>query len=159
MCQPDKEIHLCSCASIAPIPYPGSLEDGKVNQEDYTKTHFIWKLNRYLGKKDSGMMGEMRMPLQRLSEEITTDKLIIELTRKDIFDFEYIPKEGDELIIREEYIYKTIKGKSRPELYDFISLIFRDGSWKDDFYNVFSERTRMFKKGVINFESPTQKTI
>ena len=156
MCQPDKEIHLCSCASIAPIPYPANKE---IIEEEYTKTHFIWKLNRYLGEKDAGVMGEMVMPLQRLSEQITTGKLIIELTRKDIFDFEYIPKEADELIIREEYIYKTIKGQLRPELYDFMSLVFREGSWKDDFYNVFSERTRMFKKGVIKFKSPTQKSM
>ena len=151
MCKPDREIHFCSCASIAPIPYPDNLEKGNVNLDDYTKTHFIWKLNRYLGEKDSGMMGEMVMPLQRLSEDLTTGNLIIELSRKDIFDFDYNPIEGDELIIREEYIYKAIKGKSRPELYDFMSLIYKAGSWMDDFYDIFSERTRNFKKGKIKF--------
>ena len=148
MCKPDREIHLCSCASIAPIPYPANKE---IIDEEYTKTHFIWKLNRYLGQKDTGLMGEMVMPLQRLSEYLTTGNLIIELSRKDIFDFDYNPIEGDELIIREEYIYKSIKGKPRPELYDYISLIFKESSWIDDIYDVFSVRTRNFKKGEIKF--------
>ena len=150
MCQPDKEIHLCSCASITPIPYPANKE---IIDEEYTKTHFIWKLNRYLGEKDTGMIGEMVMPLQRLSDDLTIDKLIIELTRNDIFDFEYDPKKGDELIIREEYIYKLIKGQRRPELYEFMSLIYNDGCWQVDFYNVFDDKTRRFKKGIIKFRS------
>ena len=152
MCKPDREIHFCSCASIAPIPYPGNLEKENFNLGGlYQKLISFGSLTVISEKKDSGMMGEMVMPLQRLSEDLTTDNLIIELSRKDIFDFDYNPKEGDELIIREEYIYKAIKGKSRPELYDFMSLIYNAGSWMDDFYDIFSERTRNFKKGEIKF--------
>ena len=154
MCKPDREIHFCSCASIAPIPYPGDPDKGGLNQDEYKKTHFVWRLNRYLRKKNSGMMGDMVMPLQRLNEELTVEHLIRELTRKDIFDFEYDPKDGDELIIREEYYYKTVKGYQRPELYEFMSLIYRDGSWQDDYYNIFDNKTRMFKKGVIKFNTP-----
>ncbi len=154
MCKPDREIHFCSCASIAPIPYPGDLENENLNQEEYNRTHSVWRLNRYLGKKNSQMLGEMIMPLQRLSEELTVDHLIRELNRKDIFDFEYDPKEGDELIIREEYIYKSIKGQQRQDFYEYMSLIYKDGCWQDEYYNVFEDRTRQFRKGVIKFNSP-----
>lgn len=159
MCKQDREIHFCTCASIDPIPYPRNLENTKIKQDDYTDIHLIWKLNRYLGNKNSGMMGEMIMPLQRMNGEITIDQLIIDLTNENIFDFSYTPKEGDNLIIREAYIYKTRKGFPRPDLYNYISLIYRNGSWQDDFYNVFSDRTRMIKKGVIKFRSCTQKSI
>ena len=148
MCKPDSQIHLCSCASIASIPYPNK----EFNLEQYTKTHFVWRLKRYLGNKDSGMMGEMVMPLQRLSEELTVDHLIIELTKNDIFDFDYAPKDGDELIVREEYIYKAIKGKPRPELYNYMSLIYRDDSWEDDVYNLFAQKTRRYKQRIIKIK-------
>ena len=154
MCLPDHEIHFCSCASLEPIPYP----DKEFNLQQYTKTHFVWRLKRYIGKKDSGMLGEMIMPLQRISYELTADHLIIELTRKDIFDFDYTPREGDNLIIQEGYIYKSIKGQSRPQLTDYMSLVYRAGTWQDDFYDVFSERTRSFKKGIIKIKSVNNKT-
>ncbi|SDS75703.1 hypothetical protein SAMN04487764_2982 [Gillisia sp. Hel1_33_143] len=159
MCKQYYSIHFCACASIDPIPYPRNLENAEGKQDDYSDTHLIWKLNRYLGNKNSSMMGEMIMPLQRLSEEITTDQLIIDLKQENMFDFSYIPKVGDNLIIRQAHIYKPIKGFPRPDLYDYISLIYRNGSWQDDFYNVFSDKTRMYKKGVIKFRSYTQKSI
>ncbi len=149
MCKLDSQIHLCSCASIAPIPYPVNKD---FNKDNYLKTHFVWKLNRYLGEKDTGMTGEMVMPLQRLSEDLTIDKLITKLCKNDIFDFDYTPKEGDELIIREEYIYKAIKGKPRPELFNYMSLIYKDDCWEDDFYDIFSEKTRSFNKGIIKIK-------
>ncbi len=159
MCKQDRDIHFCTCSSVDPIPYPRNLENAEGKQDDYTDTHLIWNLNRYLGNKNSGMMGEMIMPLQQLCEEIIADQIILELSKEDIFDFSYTPKEGDNLIIREAYIYKSITGFPRTDLYDYISLIYRNGSWQDDFYNVFSDRTRMIKKGVIKFRSCTQKSI
>lgn len=154
MCKPDREIQFCTCASIAPIPYPVDPDKGGLKQDEYNKTHFIWRLNRYMGKKNSQMLGQMIMPLQHLSDELTIDKLIMEFCRKDIFDFEYEPNESDELIIREEYIYKSVKGHQRPELNEFMSLIYKDSCWQDDYYNIFEDRTRMFKKGVIKFKTP-----
>ncbi len=82
MCKQDHDIHFCTCSSVACVPYHRNLENAEGKQDDYTDTHLIWNLNRYLGTKNYGMMGEMIMPLLRLSEKITTDKLNIYLTQK-----------------------------------------------------------------------------
>lgn len=149
MCKPDFQLHFCTCASIKKIPLPIG-RNGTVDKTEYEKTHFIWTLYKYLGEKDSLMMGDMIMPVQSLNEEMTSNFLIEQLNSGNRFDFDYSPSEGDNLQVRKEYIYKSIKGIPRPDLYDYISFIHRNGKWQEDYYDVFSDKIRKFKKGTVD---------
>lgn len=123
---------------------------------EYNTTQYIWSLYRYLGEKDSGMLGQMIMPVENLNDELNSKYLITELNSKNCFDFNYSPSEGDNLQIREEYVFKSIKGKPREDLYDYMSFIYRKGKWQEDVYNVFDDKTRKFKSGKFRFFSPEE---
>lgn len=102
-------------------------------------------------EKDSGMMGEMILPVDQLDKDLTAHFLIKQLNSRNIFDFDYSPTDGDNLEIREEYIYKKVKGEPRPDLYNYLSFIFRNGTWIEDVYDVFNDKIKGFKKGKIKY--------
>ena len=151
MCKSDLEIHFCICASIQKEIFPSPHLIMETNRAEYEKTQFIWQLSHYIGKKDSGMMGEMIMPVDQLDQDLTAHFLTKQLNSRNIFDFDYSPTEGDNLEFREEYIYKKVKGEPRPDLYNDMSFIFRNGAWIDDVYDVFNDKIKGFKKGNIKY--------
>lgn len=148
MCKSNSKIHFCTCASVKQVIFPYS-EDLKVNRERYQKTHLMWSLYKYLGEKETLIMGEMILPVDSLSDLFTSEKLLPQLNSKNHFDFEYSPSEGDNLQIRKEYVYKAVKGILRVDLYDYLSFIFQSGKWEEGVYDIFGERIRKFKKGKI----------
>ena len=93
-------------------------DDEERDTPDYQKTHFIWTLYKFIGKKDNLKMGDMVMPAEKMDEELTSKYIFQQLNAENHFDVEYSPSEGHNLQIRKEYIYKGIKGNPRPELYD-----------------------------------------
>ncbi len=116
---------------------------------EYEKTQYIWTLYKYLGEKEDLMVGEMIMPVDHLDEEMTSQDLLLELNSQNLFDFDFSSSEGHNLQIRKEFIYKSVKSKPRPELYDYMSFIYRNGSWKEEVHDVFSDRIQRFKTGKI----------
>jgi hypothetical protein len=132
-------------------PLPGSADD-KLDVAEYEKTHYVWSLYHYLGAKNSMMMGQMVMPVESLGRDLNAVNLIKELNSRNCFDFDYSPTAGDNFQIREEYVYKSLRGKQRKELYDYMSFIFRKGKWNEDVYNVFDDKTRKFRKGKVKFD-------
>lgn len=152
MCKTNFEIHFCTCASIQQQPLPYKEKGIERKKSECEKTQYIWTLHRYLGEKESWMLGEIRMPVDQLDREITTAYLIQELNSKKVFDFDYSPAQGDNLLIRKEYVYKKEKAHSRPDLWDFLSFIFRNGKWEADFYDVFTDKTRRINKGKIRID-------
>lgn len=151
MCKTNSEIHFCTCASISKKQLP-IRNDREVDKAEYEKTHYIWTLYKYLGEKDSLMMGDMILPVESLDEELTSEYILNQLNSKNRFDFQYAPSEGDNLQIRKEYVYKSIKRIPRQDLYDYISFIYRNGQWKEEFYDVFSDKTRQIKRGKVQFK-------
>lgn len=149
MCKTDFNFHFCTCASIQKKPFLAT-GDGVVDMEEYIKTHYIWTLYKYVGEEESLMMGSMIMPVERLNDDLTAESLTRQLNEKNLFDFDYKPSEGDNLQIREEYIYKSMKGKFRPDLYDYMSFIFRNGKWVEEVYDVFTDKIRKFKTGKLD---------
>lgn len=151
MCKPNHQIHFCTCASLKKNTLP-IRDDENFDVAEYEKTLYIWSLYHYRGKKESLMMGDIIMPVESLGRDLIAENLLKELNSRNCFDFDYSPTAGDNFQIREEYIYKSIKGKHRKELYDYMSFIFRKGKWKEDVYNVFDDKTRKFKKGKVKFD-------
>lgn len=94
-------------------------------------------------------MGDMILPLESLEENFTSESILQQLHSGNRFDFEYAPSEGDNLEIRKEYLYKRIKGIPRPVLYGYMSFIYRNGKWEEEVYDVFSDKIRKFKMGIV----------
>lgn len=109
--------------------------------------------SKYLGEKDDMMMGEIVMPVESLGGEMTSEYMLQQLNSNNLFDFEYSPSEGDNLEIRKEYIYKSLRGQSRPDLYDYLSFIYRKGKWVEDHYDFFTDKTRQIRKGKVEFKN------
>ncbi len=150
MCQSNSNLHFCTCAAIKKLPFPiGRIET--VDITEYEKTHYIWTLYKYLGEKDDMMMGEIVLPVESLGGEMTSEYLLQQLNSNNRFDFEYSPSEGDNLEVRKEYIYKSLSGQQRPDLYDYMSCIYRNGKWEQDYYDFFTDKTRQIKKGKVKF--------
>lgn len=151
MCKPNSTVHFCTCASITKKSLPIGNR-GAVDKTEYAKSHFIWTLYKYLGKKNDLMVGEIVMPVENLGEKMTSEYLLQQLNSKNRFDFEYSPSEGDNLEIRKEYVYKNLREQHRPDLYDYLSFILRKGKWVEDYYDFFTDKTRQFKKGKVEFK-------
>lgn len=158
MCESDLEIHFCTCASMQKEIFPSQFRNIDNNRNEYEKTRLIWKFYGYIGEKDSIMMGDMIMPVDQMDQDLTTNFLIKQLNSGNSFDFDYSPAQVDNLEIRKEYIYKKEKGQPRRDLYNFISFIYRNRKWKDDVYNVFSDKIKRLNKGkiCINFKGNVQ---
>lgn len=154
MCKPDSKFHFCTCGSLKQEIFPVP-DSGIIDQAEYKKTQFIWRLYKYMGKKDGFMLGEMILPVEDLGDQLTSRELITRLNISNLFDFDYTSSKGDNLQICKEYIYKKIKGYQRPELYDFLSFIYKNGKWQEDYYDVFSDRIRRFNMGIIETEHTT----
>ncbi len=150
MCKPNSKIYLCTCASVSKKPFPVT-NPKEVDMGEYEKPNFIWTLYKYQGEKDSFMVGEMVMPVESLDTELSSEYLIQQLNSKNRFDFNYEPIEGDNLQIKKEYIYKSIKGFTRTDLYEYMSFIYREGKWQEEVYDVFSDKIKSFKKGKIKY--------
>lgn len=130
--------------------------DKEVDKPEYEKTHYIWTLYKYLGEKDSLMMGNMVMPVESLDEELTSQYLLQQLNSQNRFDFECSPSEGENLQIRKEYVYKHIRGIQRPDLYDYLSFVYRNCNWKEEVYDVFTDKTKQINKGKVQFKNDIQ---
>lgn len=88
------------------------------------------------------------MPIGKFSEELTYNYIIEKLNTKNLFDFNYIPSEGDTLFIRIEYVYKVIK-KKHGSLGIYMSFTFKNNEWTEHFHDPFCDITEEFKKGIL----------
>ena len=147
MCKSNSGVHFCTCSSVKQIPLSLS-ESRELGKAEYERTHYLWSLYRYIGGKESLTMGQMILPVESLGENLTSENLLNLLHSGNNFDFDYSPTEGDNLQIRKEYVYQSITGSQRADLYDFMSFN-RDSEWKEEVYDVFSDKIRKFKTGII----------
>jgi len=139
MCKKDSKIHFCTCSKEE--VYTGfsdevaSLYSRKEMQATfaegkgkYLETFYKWELDRYV--EDGIVFGEIIAPSKKMSKLLTASFVEDELNSIDLFDFEYIPKEGDALRISEQYKYIELNEKPRSCLYyNFMSFNFEDGKW------------------------------
>lgn len=149
MCKSNLEIKFCSCELNK------SKErkiDPKLEKAENHQKQYIWSLKKYVGKKHSGMLGQMIMPVERLNEDLTAAYLLSQLNNNNSFDFDYSPNEGDNFEVRQDYSYTGVKGSPRPDLYEYLSFIFRKGAWVEDVYDVFSDKTKKIKKGIVEMD-------
>ncbi|WP_299682618.1 hypothetical protein [uncultured Dokdonia sp.] len=147
MCDFSKGFILCKCNDPKVIVHhKKSKRRKKLNKQSKAKTtaEYEWTLFSYVGIRKEQEMGRYRLPASKLDEGLTADFVFEELNTRNCFDFEYHPKEGDNLIIH------TSTGFNR------IEFIYRDGIWEEDHYSPFSDDCEKIDNGILT-TPPSQK--
>ena len=147
MCKQGFDLHFCTCMNGKNIVHnkKSRRNKKKLEGEDFIYHNLKWRLNRYKGQNDSGMIGMMIMPKYRFTTALTADYVLGQLNSKNRFDFEYTPTEGDNLSISIDYS----SNKKKKHLFSYMSFIFKSGEWVEDYYNAFSDETEEFQKGKV----------
>jgi hypothetical protein len=150
MCEVTQEFKLCSCSAegkVEIIHNKNSRRNKKYMDEQYPR-RIVWTLDRYVGEHYLGMDGMMQTPADKLDEIFTAEYVKDELNRRNCFDFDYIPNEGDYLVMRYNLTKKEAKGR---ELH-YMPFIYRAGKWTIEYHNGFYTKTEEIHHGKLKFE-------
>ena len=151
MCNRTEKLKLCACSDMNPEKIQELYADEIkcLGKKDFLKV-IRWKLNQYLGREWSGMDGLMVMPSQNLIQELNEGFILKELNGPNCFDFDYHPKEGDNLMFEIGWLFNKRGKKIKRELeYKYSSYIFKNGEWKADVYHPLYEKTEIINEGVL----------
>ncbi|MCU0392538.1 MAG: hypothetical protein MUE81_15605 [Thermoflexibacter sp.] len=86
---------------------------------------YLWSVCEFLGYLDPDeMLMEVQpaLPSKDIGEGLTEEWVLLYMIDNQCFNFDYTPKDGDYLVIRNSKKYK------------FLSFIFRNGAWETGFY-------------------------
>ncbi len=144
MCDFSKGFKLCTCTGKIEfreaqkyIKKKGKLVALKQNKKQPPLLN-IWTLNKYTGKSEDFEIGQYIPPTNDLGKGLEANWLIEELNKKNCFDFDYTPKEGDNLIFSQNVV-----------LSPYISFIFKNDSWLLDHYDPFDAVNKEIETGEI----------
>ncbi|MEG1026479.1 MAG: hypothetical protein RSF34_18540 [Flavobacterium sp.] len=146
MCDFNNGIKLCTCEGDK-IKYRKQDVYRIVNKDKIVKIPnkknddipliYIWHLYKYIGKDEVNMMlGQYIFPSNDLGNGLNAEWIALNLNVENCFDFDYIPNEGDNLIIGQNV-----------EMSPYISFIFKNGEWIIEHYDPFSEITEHILDG------------
>lgn len=144
MCDYNNGIKFCSCDNEKIkfreprvfIKKKGKMVEKEKNFE--IPLEYIWTLFRFHGTKKVTEMGRYIMPIDDLGNGLNAEWISLNLNCENCFDFDYQPKEGDNLKIHQNVI-----------LSPYISFIFKNDEWIIDHHNPFSTRISQIKEGRI----------
>lgn len=149
MCKQSNQFKLCSCSDIkTKIVHNKNSRRYKNKLPEQKPKKIIWTLSKCEGSQYLGMDGMLIGPASKLTEKLTANYVKEELNTRNCFDFDYSPKEGDNLVLTP---YLTKKESLKQE-YEFLSFIFNNGQWILKSYNVFYDKVIEFKKGKLEFK-------
>lgn len=133
MCKRDHNLKFCSCLEpkdIELINLHKRLDKFMKKQLPNSKEPFSWVIYEYKGTEHSDLMGLLNMPSEKIGNDLTQEDVLSSLNNEKCFDFEYSPKEGDNLQINfQRNKYWT----------EFLSFIYRNKVWEADSYYTFTE--------------------
>lgn len=159
MCKPNFNIQFCTCSTEKKEPEKiihnknSRRFKKQFNRDEYMQKKFTWHLSKYVETGYFGMDGMMFMPENQLTKELTTEFLLEELNNNlYVFDFDYLPNEGDCLTIHSEYVHPKVKGKNRPNENQYLSFIFRKNQWTQETYNALYDITQEIAKGTLKID-------
>ncbi len=150
MCEVTNNFKLCSCSTdnkIETVHNKNSRRHKKYLDEK-SSNRIIWNLSEYAGKYEDGMDGMLIAPVDKLDEIFTADNVKTELNKRNCFDFEYSPKEGDYLVLT----YYWTRQEMLKQEYKFLPFIYKGGQWTVNSYNSFYDKTREIKSGKVQLE-------
>jgi len=121
------------------------------DQDKYETIQIHWELSNYVGPAP-------QRDMEFFSQDVANSTVNNVINIKTISNYlnriktigEYIPIEGDEIRIYQDYLYKVIKDVIRTGIhFNTISLIYKNGSWVDDYYRWEFVETKFILKGII----------
>tara|TARA_B110000046_G_scaffold38924_1_gene42784 strand:+ start:2710 stop:3204 length:495 start_codon:yes stop_codon:yes gene_type:complete len=160
MCKNRKHIIFCTCnEKESEDRFKSKIESFKIlgDKEEYSKCFYSWILERTIRKRTekerSMIMGELVRPSKKLDEELTAELVVRELNEKAEFDFDYSPKDGDELTITLSYKYAQFENYSRPFLLSPMTFVYENKEWYFGYINHFEYKQEELKKGKITLHN------
>ncbi len=138
MCDFENGFILCSCD-----------EKNKKPELESDKNEYVWELK--ILKKRIPARGITDFPGSNIGKGLKSEWVLLNLMNRNCFDFDYQPSNGDNLIIYNPQSHKSPFGKPA-----YLSFIYRNGEWAEDFYNEISELTKLMNKGKVK---TTQKNV
>ncbi len=135
MCKIELEtIKFCSC--------PENLDLNKAEN----KSNYVWILDRVVGLETSGMLGLTMLPTDQL-DKLIPEFIVQEINSKNLFDFEYKPKENDRLRIE-----RIDRSKTRENEYlfgDYLDFHYFNGQWLIGGVSPFMYHLENYKNGKV----------
>lgn len=137
MCDFEKGFILCSCEPLKTVNPP--KKKSKRNQNAPAQLPgYRWVLFRFTEYIEEVLMeGSFEPPVKDLGNGLNEEWVLLNLNLEKCFDFDYIPKEGDNLILRSNDRYK------------YLSFTFEKSIWISNYYDPFSTVLEKFKEGKI----------
>ena len=123
------------------IPRNGILHN-KNSRRNKVKieSEFIWTLYKFEGTNDITLDGFINFPVDYINDSLTSDVIILDLNSRNCFDFEYVPNEGDNLIIKNRNSNK------------YLSFIYKNELWTSNFYNGLVDKISKINFGIIELK-------
>lgn len=150
MCEVIKNFKLCSCTTDNKVDIVHNKNSRRYKNyiKEKNPNRIIWTLYKYEGKQYFGMDGLLIAPVDKLDEMFTAEYVKTELNKRNCFDFDYEPKDGDYLVLA---ICQTGKEAIRSE-HKFLPFVYASGQWTINSYNSFYEKTVELKSGKVELE-------
>ena len=150
MCGIDSNIRFCTCSDHKSIEAFAEDSSGR--------TFLLWSLYKYLGNYESGLDGMLMPPQSGLNIGLNADFMLDNLNSdENLFDFNYTPNQGDNLIIKEFFVkgetsFKKLNRKLKGNDYiSRMSFVFDKEVWTEDYYDPFIKKTEQFRQGALDF--------
>jgi hypothetical protein len=150
MCTEAKNFTLCTCSTGEKVEIVHNKNSRRYKKflSENNPAGIAWTLYQYKGMHYSGMDGWMIMPADQLSEMFTAEYVKNELNKRNCFDFDYAPKEGDYLVLK---LHLT-KQEAKKQEYRYMPFIYQDEQWTINYYNAFYQEITEFKNGKVKIE-------
>lgn len=140
MCQTGKEIRLCTCV---PNGIDKIVHNKKSRRFKHLRNEFTWTLEECMGPSKTTMDGMGYRPEETLSEDLTAERMLTDLNSRNCFDFDYQPKEGDNLQVF------TPENSMRKHM----SFIFKNQEWIAHSYLPFKYEMEKVNYGTVTIEN------
>lgn len=127
-------IKFCSC--------PENLDLNKTGND----SNYVWILDRVVGPDTSGLIGMTMLPTDQL-DNLIPEFIVQELNSKNLFDFEYTPKENDNLRIE-----RIDRSKTRENEYlfgEYLDFHFNGKEWLVGGVASFMYELENYKNGIV----------
>jgi hypothetical protein len=134
MCDFENGFILCSCKENSK---PNTQNKKSHSDKNVDKETYRWTLSRFIGTFEAILEGMFEPPSHDLGAGLTEEWVLLNLNDRNCFDFDYTPQEGDLLSF----------SKGRP--WNYMSFVFRQGSWIFDKYDEFSTKLEKVADGEI----------
>jgi hypothetical protein len=138
MCDFNKGFILCSCKiKEKKIVHNKNSRQNKKMQGDAPQI-YRWILSEFKETQTEWLaIGRYKMPISDIGQGLTEEWVLLNLNERNCFDFNYIPKEGDDLVIR-----SNISSS-------YLSFIFQNGQWESGLHDPFSTISKLKMDGEI----------